>query len=396
MLFRPTIGADLDRVLACTVTEPISWIPPDRYRAELADRQYRPEWTWIAEDNGQILARALWWGMSDSAHPLALDCVYVHDSVPDRVGLAAALLAAAHDAFRAQGTQKLPEYDLNLPTGWHSDPAVCAAVGGRRAAAARAGLSGDLERLRYEWTSGAGLPDSSGRLTFRPEPDDELFLAALRRIAVGSLDGKTRKNVAAFGADRQAREDMDLYRSMPGEREWWRLAYTADGRLAGLAMPNCNPYGPVVGYLGVVPELRGHRYIDDILAGITRFHAERGAHRITDATDTTNLPMAAAFERAGYRNYDVRLVLSAPAARDARSPEFGGEARALPGSGLAAPAVPQPAGRGEHDAAAEPDVGQVERRAVERDVDPVDHRAVQPAGRAGKAVGQVAGRAPGG
>lgn len=82
MLFRPTIEADLDRVLACTVTEPISWIPPDRYSAELADRQYRPEWTWIAEDNGQILARALWWGMSDSAHPLALDCVYVHDSVP--------------------------------------------------------------------------------------------------------------------------------------------------------------------------------------------------------------------------------------------------------------------------------------------------------------------------
>jgi hypothetical protein len=317
MLFRPTIEADLDRVLACTVTEPISWIPPDRYRAELADRQYRPEWTWIAEDSGQILARALWWGMSDSAHPLALDCVYVHDSVSDRIGFAAGLLAAGHDAFRAQGARKLPEYDLNLPTGWRSDPAVSAAVGGRRAAAARAGLSGEFERLRYEWTSDAGLPDSSGRLTFRPEPDDELFLAALGRIAVGSLDGKTRKNVAAFGADRQAREDMDLYRSMPGEREWWRLAYTADGGLAGLAMPNCNPYGPVVGYLGVVPELRGHCYIDDILAEITRFHAARGAHRITDATDTANLPMAAAFERAGYRNYQVRFVLCAPAAGDA-------------------------------------------------------------------------------
>jgi RimJ/RimL family protein N-acetyltransferase len=115
---------------------------------------------------------------------------------------------------------------------------------------------------------------------------------------------------------------MDLYRSMPGEREWWRLAYTADGGLAGLAMPNCNPYGPVVGYLGVVPELRGRRYIDDILAEITRFHAARGAHRITDATDTTNLPMAAAFERAGYRNYQVRFVLCAPAAGDAALPGF--------------------------------------------------------------------------
>ena len=80
-------------------------------------------------------------------------------------------------------------------------------------------------------------------------------------------------------------------------------------------MPNRNPYGPVVGYLGVVPELRGRRYIDDILAEITRFHAAKGAPRITATTDMTNVPMAAAFERAGYRNYEVRLVASAPADR---------------------------------------------------------------------------------
>ena len=61
--------------------------------------------------------------------------------------------------------------------------------------------------------------------------------------------------------------------------------------------------------------MRGHRYIDDILAEITRFHAAKGAHRITATTDMTNRPMAAAFERAGYRNYEVRLVLSAPADR---------------------------------------------------------------------------------
>jgi hypothetical protein len=117
---------------------------------------------------------------------------------------------------------------------------MAAALGWRREAAARSGLTDDLERLRYEWTPDTGLPDTSGRLTFLPEPDDEVFLSALRRIADGSLDATTRKNIAAFGAERQAREDMDLYRGMPGEREWWRLAYTADGELAGLAMPNHN------------------------------------------------------------------------------------------------------------------------------------------------------------
>jgi RimJ/RimL family protein N-acetyltransferase len=315
MLFRSTVEADLDRVLACAVTEPISWIPADRYRAELADRQYRPEWTWIAEDDDQIMARAFWWGRPDSEHPLALDCLYVHDSVLDRIGLAARLLTAGHDAFRSQGALKPPQYDLNLPNGWRDNPSVAAALGWRREAAVRSGLTDELERLRYEWTPDAGLPDTSGRLTFLPEPDDGVFLSALRRIADGSLDATTRKNIAASGAERQAREDMDLYRSMPGEREWWRLAYTADGELAGMAMPNHNAYGPVVGYLGVVPELRGHRYIDDILAEITRFHAANGAHRIIATTDMTNLPMAAAFERAGYRNYEIRMVLSTPADR---------------------------------------------------------------------------------
>ena len=106
-MFRSTTGADLDRVLACTITEPISWIPADRYRAELADRQYRPEWTWIAEDSGQILARALWWGLPGSAHPLALDCVYVHDSVSDRIGLAA--------AKGGPPDHRHHRHDLNLP-----------------------------------------------------------------------------------------------------------------------------------------------------------------------------------------------------------------------------------------------------------------------------------------
>ncbi|MGI8332518.1 GNAT family N-acetyltransferase [Actinomadura scrupuli] len=315
MLFRSVAEDDLDRVLACEVTEPVGWIPADRYRAELAARRCRPEWTWIAEDGDRILARALWWGRPAGAHPLALDCLYVHDSVPDRIGLAAGLLAAGHDAFRSRGAGRPPRYDLSVPNGRRDDPAVTTALGWRRAAAVRAGLTDELERLRYEWTPAAGLPGSSGRLIFRPEPGDDVFLSALRRVADGSLDVTTRRKIAASGAERQARADLDLYREMPGDREWWRLARTADGELAGLAMPNLSVYGPVVGYLGVVPELRGRRYIDDILAEITRFHAQNGARRITATTDVTNRPMAAAFERAGYRVQEFCVVLSAPAGR---------------------------------------------------------------------------------
>ncbi|MEU7898121.1 GNAT family N-acetyltransferase [Nonomuraea sp. NPDC049152] len=308
MQIRPTTAADREQVIAFTVDEPVSWIPADRYLAELGDDMYRPEWTWIVSDGDRIVGRALWWGQRDSSAPLALDCLHLEASVPDREEVAAALLDAGHRAF---GGAKPPLYNLTLPNGWRDDPAVSSAVAWRKAASVAAGLVEEVERLRLEWTPDLGVPASSGRLRFS-EATDEEFLEVFRRIAVGSLDAETRRNVAALGADRAAREEMDFYLDRPGKREWWRVAHTPDGTVAGLAIPSATPYNVNVGYLGVVPELRGRGYVDDILAEITRIHAENGAELITATTDTTNAPMAAAFARAGYRNTEIRLIFSPP------------------------------------------------------------------------------------
>ncbi|MEY7974187.1 GNAT family N-acetyltransferase [Saccharomonospora xinjiangensis] len=86
------------------------------------------------------------------------------------------------------------------------------------------------------------------------------------------------------------------------------------GRRAGRPRhPAATPYHRNVGYLGVLPELRGRGYVDDILGDITRFHAAEGADRITATTDVPNTPMAKAFERANYRMTEVRMVFKAPA-----------------------------------------------------------------------------------
>lgn len=69
MLFRPTTEADLARVVAVTVDEPVGWIDADRYQDELRQGMYRPEWTWIAEDDGRVVARALWWGADGQRSP---------------------------------------------------------------------------------------------------------------------------------------------------------------------------------------------------------------------------------------------------------------------------------------------------------------------------------------
>lgn len=307
MLFRSTVEADLDTLLGCVVDESISWAHPDRLLSNLEDGQYRHDRIWVAEQDGRILARAVWWGFSHSDKPMALDCVYVHPSVADREALAADLLEAAHEAFGDR-----PAYHVFLQNGWRDEPKAGASIAWRRAAVARAGLTQELERLRYEWTPLAPLPAPSARVRFSAEPDDEVFVEAFRRVAEGSLDVDTRHALATMDPVDQARQDVEGYKSMPGDRAWWRLVHSPDGRLIGLALPSANHGGPVVGYLGVVPEHRGQGYVADLLGEITRFHAERGVQRIVADTDSTNLPMARAFERAGYVNFSVRLVLSAP------------------------------------------------------------------------------------
>ncbi|MBW0115959.1 GNAT family N-acetyltransferase [Pseudonocardia abyssalis] len=304
MTVRRATAADLDALAAFPLDDPVGGIDAARLRAEHAAHRLRPEWTWVAEQDGAIVGRALWWGRSDDAAPVALDCLHVRPGVPDRAGLAHRLLTAGHAALAAR-----PRYELTLPGGRRDRPDVVAAVAWRTDAARRAGPTVEVERLRYEWTPDAPVPPPSTRLAFRPEPDDEVFVDAFRRVAAGSLDVATRREVADVGAERQARDDLEFYRGCPGDREWWRLAHTLDGALAGFAVPSATPYGRNVGYLGVVPGMRGRGFVDDVLGEVTRIHAADGAEWITATTDVVNAPMAAAFGRAGYRATEVRLVI---------------------------------------------------------------------------------------
>lgn len=323
MIFRAATAADLGRLAPLVVPDAASGMTMSDYRARAGHGEYRLGWTWLAEtaeagtasDNGPVLAAGIWWGHPGDPTPETLDGLFAHGSLTGdaRPAVAAALIGAAHRAFAAAGGTT-PDYHLMLPGDWRSRRDVLTALMWRWEAALSAGLTDELERLRFEWTRDAGVPADSGRLTFRAEPDDGVFEGLFRRVLEGSLDATTRKTAAAVGVARQAELDVAFYRDkMLGDRAWWRVAETPAGEPAGFGVPSRNSDFPVVGYLGVLPEHRGHGYADDIVAEITRILAdEAGAKTIHADTDLANRPMAAAFERAGYRNFARRVVLSAP------------------------------------------------------------------------------------
>jgi ribosomal protein S18 acetylase RimI-like enzyme len=272
----------------------------------------RPEWTWLAEEGGRVVARAAWWGRADGDRPLVLDDLWADPSAGDPAGVAGPLLVAAHAYFRQRYGDVPAVFRLVLPNDWRADPAARAALAWRREAVAAVGLTHEVERLQFLWTPDAGVAAPDGRLVFAAEPDDAAMLDLFRRVGDDSLDDETRKNRTRAGAEWTARDELDFYLRAPGERGWWRVARTPGGATAGLAVPSATADNPNVGYLGVVPELRGRGLVRSLLDEVTRSHAGRGARRVTATTDVSNFPMVAAFRAAGYRNTQTRIMFSAP------------------------------------------------------------------------------------
>ncbi|MEO7061543.1 MAG: GNAT family N-acetyltransferase [Lapillicoccus sp.] len=310
LIIRPATSADLPRVRDFAATPSINTTTLAVLDRNLAIGSYRPEWMWVAEDGDEIRAVAVWWGPPEWTRPVALDGLFCHPFVDDCTATWTDLLAPTIRDLPPDAER--PEYHIFLPPDWRGDDEITTALKGRLEAAANVGLTDLTERWRYQWESDQAVPPRSSRLTCAPEPDDEVFVDLFARVAVGSLDAATARDVARGGVERAARADLAIYRSMPGERGWWRIARDAEGQVVGFAIPSANDGGPVVGYLGVLPEHRGHGYVDDLLAEVTAILHESGADRIRADTDVGNTPMAAAFERAGYAVFAVRLVASEP------------------------------------------------------------------------------------
>ncbi|MER6631375.1 GNAT family N-acetyltransferase [Streptomyces sp. NPDC000987] len=264
---------------------------PDPLGAGEAHRltRHRPDWKRVALRDGTVVARGAWWGGPEDTRPVNINWFDVAEG-EEEAGARLLRTAPWH----------VDKLELTLPAHWRDEPALRTAAETRFRAARAAGYELLVERYLYRWTPECGLPERPGRLRFAAEPDDAVFLDALRRIHSATLDAHALRAVALGGADRAAREELDFFHWLPSPRCWWQVARTSQGDPVGIHIPAHNPTGPCVGFIGVLPEQRGHGYAYDLLVECTRFLAEQGADFVAAATDRANTPMAAHFARVGY------------------------------------------------------------------------------------------------
>lgn len=290
----------------------LPYVLNDELTGDLADGHRRPEWMWVALRGDQLLARVAWWGQPGADAPALLDVLDIDDDIPDpgRVDIGEHLLRTAMAAtIPADG--RPPDYIRFVPPDWRENAVTNRSVQDLMSIAERTGARLFVERLRFEWRPETPMPTGRPRLMFRPVEDQEELLVLMTAALEGTLDAHSRADVNQMSArDAAVRQYEDEFAGYSSPRAWWRIATLADGAPVGFVIAARNDYNPIIAYIAVLPQHRGHGYIDEILAEGTRVLAEQNVTRIRAATDLGNTPMAAAFRRSGYVNFERALTMT--------------------------------------------------------------------------------------
>ena len=269
----------------------------------------RPEWCFVIEEGDGTLGRVAFWTLPGMHGPLDLVLL---DVAWEDLPTGERLLEDVLERARSLGAREIGHV-IDAPPMW---PQWQDSPERRVELLERVGFVLRRETSRFEWREEMGVPAAPRRLDFRTldEVGEEAFIGAIERVSEGTLDREIQAERDELGPREAAREFFELERKLEYDPAWCRLAYAPDGGLVGLVMPARNPTSAVINYIGVVREHRGKGYVDDLLAtGTAALHAA-GAERVRADTDTRNLPMAAAFRRAGYaefagrREYGARLA----------------------------------------------------------------------------------------
>jgi ribosomal protein S18 acetylase RimI-like enzyme len=150
------------------------------------------------------------------------------------------------------------------------------------------------DRLAYTWDDPWPAVQESERLHFETleECGVEIFTRLIQGTLARSHEKKLAQSARIKGYAAAAVELFDFFQTQNQHAHWWQAAYTQHGDPVGVVIPVLHsPREGWIGWLGVLPEERGHRYGRDLLARGTAVLQSRGVTSIFAEISAENRPM---------------------------------------------------------------------------------------------------------
>jgi ribosomal protein S18 acetylase RimI-like enzyme len=261
----------------------------------------RPEWCYVAEENGVFIGSVGYWTFRSNDAPTDFVLLELPWERPDYLSIGKALFAQSLPSFAVEKLLHVVDQPPSAPQWQYFSEQ-------HHAFLESMGCIIERKTRRFAWNAANPTPVVPARLNFRslPEVGENAFIEAIERVSANTFDQRIEADRKRLGTKGEAIETFRDLQDMEYSPDWWQLAYNANGALVGLSMPSRNPSAGTIGYIGVVPEMRGCGYINDLLAQATWVLLSAGHSLIRADTDVANFPMANAFLRAGYEEFATR------------------------------------------------------------------------------------------
>jgi ribosomal protein S18 acetylase RimI-like enzyme len=295
--------ASMEAFLSVSAASPYHELLQEYAQSLIRQRCTRPDWCVLGLEAGAPVARAALWAPPGQAVPT--DIVLIDADWGDEdLSAGRALLDRVHELAGALGAERM-QHHVDSPPG---PPQYQENESARISLLTHAGYGLLRDGLRWLYTTARAPKVSPGALAFRDshEVGEDEFVEAIATTYEGTRDSILTRHIQERGLVGAARADFLDYQQMEYLPEWWELAYTEDGALAGVIMAARNPSSAVIAYVGVVPEQRGRGLASRLVRRGTERLVESGATEIRGDCDRDNIGMIKAFERAGYQQFARR------------------------------------------------------------------------------------------
>lgn len=277
----------------------------------------RPEWTLLAEDDGQPVGRlALFtepFGCGLEVREGRLAGLWLDRQAAELHAVGRKLLEAATEL--ASGVTPFIERRLN--------PEIHDDIGFWRGVLADAGFELFQEKGGFVWADPGEELARPTRLTFTSlaEVGREAYAQAMAATIPGTLDRNDRFYLEACGPLGWGTEMVGF--ADTDDEPTWLLAHELDGTLAGyVGVSRFEDGVGTIAHIGVSPDRRGRGYVDELMRAANRSARMRGYRSMLSDVDTQNVPMLAAMERNGHRRnvrpwhvWAYRRAVSSPVPR---------------------------------------------------------------------------------